>query len=169
MTAVQIHLLLNHVSVLGLIVGLLVLGWGLLTRSREIRRLSLGMLFLTALLTVPVFLSGEKAEHLVESYPRDEAAIEAHEEIAKPTLAAILATGLLALLLLMLETRNPEKSSPLPLVMLLVLSGTIGTGLVSSTAHQGGLISHPELRSGSPSAILEPPALDGEAEEGRDD
>ena len=56
MTAAHVHLLLNHIPILGSIFGLLLLCYGMLRKSDEIKKTSLGIFVITALLTIPVYL-----------------------------------------------------------------------------------------------------------------
>ncbi len=69
MSAAHVHLLLNHIPILGSIFGLLLLSYGMLRRSDEIKKTSLGAFVITALLTIPVYLAGDGAAAIVRSLP----------------------------------------------------------------------------------------------------
>ena len=63
------HLMMNHVPVLGSIFGFVLLAWGMLRGSTEIKKVALTILVLTALFAIPVYLTGEPAEETVEALP----------------------------------------------------------------------------------------------------
>jgi hypothetical protein len=96
MTWAHIHLALNHVPVVGLPVVVLLLAWGVVRRSPEVTRASLGLLVLLAAVTIVVQLTGEPAEDLVEGLPGVfESGIERHEEAALIGSIGMTALGLL--------------------------------------------------------------------------
>jgi asparagine N-glycosylation enzyme membrane subunit Stt3 len=55
----HIHLSLNHLPVVGTFFGVLLLLLALLRKSEELKRVSLGVFVLTALLALPVYFTGE--------------------------------------------------------------------------------------------------------------
>ena len=61
--------MLNHVPVIGTAFGLAMVGWALLRRSEELKKISLGVFVIVALLGIPAYLTGEPAEELVENLP----------------------------------------------------------------------------------------------------
>ena len=66
MGAAHLHLILNHVPVLGVVFAGLLLGTALWYRSPQFQRLALVMVVGSALVAVPVYLTGEGAEDMVE-------------------------------------------------------------------------------------------------------
>ena len=78
----HVHLMLNHLPVVGAPLLLLLLTIGLLRGSRELIAVSMGLVVGLAAVTGLVYLTGEPAEHLVEHAPwfRDTLA-ETHEEL----------------------------------------------------------------------------------------
>lgn len=69
MNAPHLHLLLNHVPVLGSAFGLGLLAFALWRKSDELKKTAFGVFVIAALLAVPGYLSGEPAEEGVESLP----------------------------------------------------------------------------------------------------
>lgn len=143
----QVHLLLNHLPILGIPFSLLLLLFGLWRKSIEIQKASMGALVLVGLLAIPVLKSGEAAEEIVEELPGiSEMMIEEHEESAEiafwflEALAALSLGGLVYF-------RGPRKT-PKWYAMILLVGMIIGGGLMARTAHMGGQINHPEIRSG---------------------
>ena len=81
MTLVHLHLVLNHVPVVGTFVGIALLLVALARRSRELTLASFGVFVASAAVTVPVYLTGEPAEDRVERLAGvSGAVIERHEE-----------------------------------------------------------------------------------------
>jgi len=139
------HLMLNHLPVLGTIFGLLLLGWAALRRSETLQRAALGTFVLAALAAIPVFLTGKPSEDLVERLAGTaEQAIEVHEEAAVVALIAIEALGALALAALVLF-RN--RGIPRPLAGGALVFALATAGWMAQTANLGGRIRHAELRS----------------------
>lgn len=81
MTWAHLHLALNHVPVIGILIGLLLLGFGIFRGSRELTRSSFWLLAGLAVITVFVYLTGEPVEEMVEGLPGiSERMVEQHEK-----------------------------------------------------------------------------------------
>jgi len=101
MSVTHLHLLLNHVPVVGS-VGLVVLfalaAW---RHSTELGKVALGLTVALAGVAVLVYFTGEPAASLVEHLPGfDERLVERHEEAAAVATAAFAGLGVLAAALL---------------------------------------------------------------------
>ena len=144
MSAAHIHLILNHVPVIGLIGALVLLAWALRRRSPEILRVALLCVVAVAVITVPVFFSGESAEEQLEStgaFP--ESRMESHEEAAEMALYATVASGLIALLSLgLLERRGPARGMAIGATVIL---SVVALGLAAVAANTGARIHHDEI------------------------
>lgn len=144
MNAAQIHLALNHAPLFFSIIGGGILLLGILKKNHSLTNVSLYLLVVAAICTIPVFLTGEGTEELVEHLPgTNKGAIEQHEDMAKIALVVIAATGLMALISLLLANRKVSISRPL-LIVVAILS-LVSFGTMAQTAHLGGLIRHSEL------------------------
>jgi hypothetical protein len=162
LSATHLHLMLNHVPVLGTIFVFIVLLWGLVRRSREIT--SLGLLFtvILALVTIPVYLTGDPTEDQQRHatwFDKDRA--HEHEEKAERGLIAVLATGAVALGALFLRRGGRPGNG--------VVTGLAATGVAVSAvlfalaALEGGEIHHEELRPGAVNVAPPPgPAAAGD-------
>lgn len=146
MSAQYIHLLLNHVPLLAVVFAFPLLVIGLMRRNDTLNRTALAGFITAALITWPVFLSGEDAEHAVEELPGvGHDYIEAHEEFAELTLWVVEALGLGAVVVLVLSRKKPSVPRG-PLAALLALSVVV-IGMVGYTNRLGGVIRHTEIRS----------------------
>lgn len=150
MTLAHVHLLLNHVPVIGTVLGLGLFLLALVPQNDHLKRASLEVFFVIALLTLPAYLSGNAAEEAIASRPDvSEALITAHEDSAVLALVFMQITGVLAWLGLWQCRRNP---GPAPLLRwnvsaVLVLS-IVTVAIMARTANLGGEIRHPEIVSG---------------------
>lgn len=78
MNGAHLHLLLNHVPVVGVPLGLLLLIGAYLRRSEEWKRAALWTFVFLAIMTVPTYLTGPQAEHYLKSLrPRSASATPA--------------------------------------------------------------------------------------------
>lgn len=156
MNGAQLHLLLNHVPVIGIPLIVLILAAGTLARSAPVLRLGLGLAVLVAVVSIGTFVSGEPAEEVVESVAGiSKADIERHEGAARPAMAGIAALGLVAAAGLVALRRPPAAER---LAWSALALGLVVASWLAWTAHLGGLIHHSELRSaqaGAPAAQSE--------------
>lgn len=143
----HLHLLLNHVPVIGTLLALLLLLVAFVRKSDEVKKVTLGLFVLTALVTVPVYLTGEPAEEMVERIPGvSDALIERHEDAALFSLIAVEVAGIIALAGLLLLRRKKGLGNLLALVTLAL--SLITGGLFAWTANLGGQIRHTEISTG---------------------
>jgi uncharacterized membrane protein len=152
MNYAHIHLLLNHVPVIGAAFALALIFFAVLRNSDELRRASLVAVFVIALIAVPTFLTGEPAGTMVERFPGVTAGmIEAHEGAAEVSLAFLGLAGLMAVVgLTLFRAQRPVPRSFFTAFALLVI---VVCGLMAWTANLGGQIRHPEIGARSPAAI----------------
>lgn len=149
MNAAHLHLILNHLPVIGMVIALALLIYGLIRQSAEIKRVALGLTFIAAITTPAVYLSGENAEDIVEDLGVSESFIETHEGHAETALILSQITALIALISLIAAKKRPaslQRWTYLTLAATLVTSGSLGL-----TANSGGQIRHTEIRDTPPS------------------
>jgi hypothetical protein len=160
MNWVHIHLLLNHLPVIGIVLALPILAWGRWKRSDEVVRVALALLATLAAVTIVVYLTGEPAEEAVEGLSGvSETLIERHEEAALFATVAFVTVGAVALGALIQFRR---RAMP-PRVAALILALTvIAAGLGAWTANLGGQIRHTEI--GASAAAESPVARSATAE-----
>lgn len=146
MNAAHLHLVLNHFPIIGSAIAIFVLLIGIIKKSDDVKKVSVLILILTALVTIPVYLSGENAQAKVEgNYDDiDESFIDSHEDFALYSFIAMDIAGAIGLIAMFLY----KKPKPLPdsfayfmLVLLFIVNG-----MMAYTANLGGKIHHPEIR-----------------------
>jgi hypothetical protein len=143
MSIVHLHLMLNHVPVIGMAFVLFLLAAAMLRRNDGMGRLGLAVMTALAAVTAIVFLTGEPAEEAIEGVVSvSEAVIHPHEEAAEVALIATGIAGTLALLALVVYWRRaiPRWVNGAAFAMALLTSGMLGW-----TANLGGQIRHTEI------------------------
>ena len=152
MSAAHLHLMLNHIPLLGLVFGAVLLAYGLWRGGEDVQKASLGLLAVAGLSAIAVYLTGEPAEEIVEGLAGvSHDAIEAHEEWGWYALIAGISTGVVALGTLLVGWMR-ERLGRGAVVLTLVFA-LLSSGLIGYTANLGGKISHPELRGETVSAV----------------
>lgn len=146
MTAAHFHLALNHIPLLGILFGALLLAYGLWREQDDVQKASLGLLAIAGVATIAVYLTGEPAEEIVEGLAGvSHDAIEAHEDVGTYALVAGLLTGFVSIVALALGAAH-GRLARWSVILTLGLA-LASTGLIGYTANLGGKISHPELRA----------------------
>ena len=149
MDPVHIHLLLSHVPVLGSIFATLLLAYAMLRKSDEQKQLALIILIFAALVTVPVYLTGEPTEEVVEKLAGvTHAAIEQHEDAAKISMILMMITGAISLLAVFFQRRAGNVARWV--VWLSLVFALVTAGSMIRTGNLGGQIRHTEIGVGSP-------------------
>ena len=151
MNTAHLHLMLNHLPVLGAPLLLALLAYGLGRRLPEVIRVALWCTAALGVVALAVYFTGEPAEELVESLPTfDHDLVERHEAVAVVTTAVLVVTAALAGAALWLARRGGRLTAT---ATRLVLVGLLASSVaVAATAWTGGPIGHPEIRAGAPAA-----------------
>lgn len=170
MNAAHLHLLVNHLPVIGTLFSIALLLWALIRRSPELTRVALGFFVLSAIGGLAAYWTGEPAEEMVEHMAGiSEPILEEHEETAELATILLGVYGLFALGSLFYFRRRREIGRVFTSVAL-VLS-LIPMAAMAYTAYLGGEVRHPEIRPGADLSTLQSAAEAGRggAESGRRD
>ncbi len=144
MNAPHLHLILNHVPTIGTAIALGLLLLSLLRRQEALRRVSLEVFYVLALLTLPAYLSGVATGLQLENLPDVSVeAIHKHHDGAVVGFAFMLMTGLASWLGLW-QWRRTSRPSGLNTGIVLVLA-LLTLTTMAGTATMGGEIRHPEM------------------------
>lgn len=148
MDGAHLHLILNHIPVFGLLVGFLLLAWGMIRGYNDIQKAALVTLFVTAATALPVYLTGEPAEDIVEKLPGvSEQIMSQHEDSAMFSLIMAMITGVLALGAIAVKRFLSTQIAAMAAVAVLIVTLITG-GAMAFTANLGGQIRHTEIRNG---------------------
>ena len=154
LSAAHIHLLINHVPMVGFSIGMALFVFGMVLKSDHLKVASLVTLIGIALLTIPVYVTGSGAHlqlcgSLAPGAPCEDPAvsrtlIDMHESLAFLSYVLIIVVGGVAWLGLWQYRRLrriPAWNTGIVLVLSLITFGT-----VAQAAAIGGEIRHPEIR-----------------------
>lgn len=157
MNEAHIHLTINHLPVIGLMIGAALLTLAVFAPRNDLTGSGLWTLLVAGILALPVYQSGEAAEDFFESNPRiEQKYLEDHEHAAETALIVSLLTAGCAALSLWTRRRGLAVSGVV-IGLTLTLSWA-SVVVVSVAARSGALISHPELRYEK--SDQQPPATD---------
>lgn len=149
MDSTHLHLLLNHAPVAGVAFGIFLLALSSVRRFASLRVAALMLFAVSAMLTVPVFLTGEPAEDRVEAVAGvSEATIETHEESASLALSSMIVLGLASVAALAVYARKRELTSGI--VYVVGVLSIASMALIGRTAYLGGQIRHTEIAGVQP-------------------
>lgn len=145
MNSTYLHLLLNHFPIIGTLMGSGLLLWGIIKKQAQTQSVAAGILFLMAIIALPVYLSGEPAEETVENLPGiSETMMELHEESANLAIWIMGITGIISLVAIILH-RQKQAISGKAYLLAFILS-VVTFGAMVRTGYYGGRIRHSEIR-----------------------
>ena len=144
MNDAHLHLLFNHMPIVGSLIGILILVAGIFFKQPIVRKTAFGVLVFSALITLPAFFTGEGAEEIVEELPGiSHNLIHEHEEAAELVLWLSEILGLIALIAFYLEHVQHKFSAMANFFTLIFSIGTFVS--FAKTGNTGGEIHHPEI------------------------
>ena len=156
MNLAHVHLLLNHVPTVGFAIAVCLLIISLVYTDDRLQRLSFGLMFLIAMVTLPVYLTGVAAGEMIQQRPEvSSPLIRAHEDAALSAFALMQITGGAAWLALWQFRRFVRP--PRGMVLAVLLFSMVSMGLMAYAASLGGSIRHPEILSIEPGAATDTP------------
>ncbi len=145
MNPLHLHLLINHIPVLGAFFGCLLMGISLVNGREETRKNAFAFFVFLAILTPFVFLSGEFSEDLAKKLPGvEESRIETHAEAADMALIGIELLGVIAGGTWFLNFFPNSVGLRKKMGWVLFIVAIVVSGWLSWTATTGGRIRHGE-------------------------
>ena len=140
----HLHLVLNHVPVIGAVIAFGVLLLALVRRSDDLRRAGLEVFVLVGLLTLPAYLSGLGAQREIAKHPEVAVAVvRAHHDAALLGSIFMLLTVMVAWIGLW-QTRRITRPAR-GVFGAVVLLAVVTLALMGRAANLGGQIRHPEV------------------------
>lgn len=162
MNAMHVHLILNHLPVVGALFGLGLFACGGLRKSEDLKKAALVVFVAVAIFSIPVYLTGEPAEDGVKGLPGvSETILEKHEQAGGVTFVLLLVLGSVGLLSLFIFRAG--KVIPAALNAGILAMSLVVLGFSAWTANLGGQVRHTEIRPGATA-----PQTDAEHEDERE-
>jgi uncharacterized membrane protein len=146
MNDAHLHLLVNHIPILGTLFGIGILIGGILFRNKVVKNCAY-LLFITSTICALLAMNtGEGAEELVEDLPNiGHQIIHEHEEIAEKFVILMYVLGAFSILGLVANQKNHAKAKLLAIII--VALGLINFAVGTKVGTTGGEIRHTEIRS----------------------
>lgn len=145
------HMLLNHLPMVGVVIGTFILAFGYLYKNQPVIKMTaLGVFIFSAAFAIPAYLTGEGAEDIAEKLPAvTEGFIEQHEDLGKIFLILAETLGVLSLITL-ISLRWKNKFTPFLFGMVLLIAA--GTSIFAKqVGTSGGQVRHTEIRNSNAS------------------
>ena len=147
MNPAHLHLIVNHVPIVGSLFAVVLLAAGGLSHNPSLTKAGLLAVLAAGLLCLPAQLSGAGAAAIAQQMvSSNQALIRAHAAAAELGFWVLETAAALALFgLLLLKNASPNAR----LVVWLTLGvAVLSFGLLARAGNLGGQISHPEIRAG---------------------
>jgi hypothetical protein len=143
-TLAHFHLLLNHVPTLGAVLVLSLLVLAFFRRNEHLTHVALEILFVIAVVTLPVYISGVGAHRELRGRPEvSEIIIREHQDAAIYAFTALEFAGFVGWLALWQTRRRGQPSRAIvPTTSVLLV---ISLAIMGRAANLGGEIRHPEM------------------------
>lgn len=168
MNDVHLHLIVNHVPILGTLFALVLGVYGAVRRQPTVVRAAFLALIVSGLGGYVAQETGEGAEEAVEELPGvSERLIHEHEEAAEWATWTGVVLALVALGVLVWRRREAEVGT-VPTAAVLVFAAVV-FALMARVGNLGGEIRHTEIRGDAGLAAPAAPALRGAGESYEDD
>ena len=151
LNAAHLHLMLNHIPILGSIFITILLIVALIYRNVFLQKVTLWSLVVVALFTAVTYLTGDKSQDLVQNVPGvSDTMLHLHEKAAQLGLLLMFVTGIIALAGAFFYRHKPALPKPLLTAVLIIL--LLNSGVFAYIGFLGGQILHPEIRPASVSS-----------------
>ncbi len=146
MNQAHFHLLITHLPIFGSILGGLVLGYGLWSKSHQTKIAAYNLLIISSIGAVIAYLTGEAAEERVEKIQGiSKDLISQHEDFAVIALVGLIILGVTSIIGLLLILKKSTFSRSVATITLML--SLISFGLIARTGYLGGQIRHSEMNS----------------------
>ena len=146
MNAAHFHLLFNHLPLISIILGILILSLGYILGSAIIKRTALFIFILGSLFTFPAFNTGEGAEEVIENLEGiSENFIKIHEEHAETFSVFAYLLGAFSTLGIWISWKQKTYTDAFNYLVIAFSLVTLYFGAKTGTS--GGEIRHTEIRT----------------------
>lgn len=144
MNTTHLHLLINHLPIIGSILGGFVLAQGIWNKSELTKITAYNVLIISSIGAIVAYFTGEEAEETIENIAGVmENTIKIHEDFAIYALIALIALGISSIIGLWVTIKQNSYSGIVSTVTLVI--AFVGFGLIAQTGYLGGQIRHTEL------------------------
>jgi len=148
MNTAHLHLMLNHLPMVGLGFAILFQLVAIAMKNTELKKISCWFYIIIGLLSILPIITGDGAHEILKTYPGIENdAIEYHETWAYIFFYGLMLTGILAIGALWFSRKNPDLMKKLSVAMLII--ALVLLFFAYQTGTTAGKIRHPEIEQGT--------------------
>ena len=145
MNLTHLHLVSNHIPVIGLAFGILFLLGGMFRKSLELQVAAYLTFILSTFAVIIAYFTGEPAVESVEYiFDVTEQSIDAHASAGKATFFSMLILSALSFIALFLANKTPSRVGGFAQIVVVVAA--VSFGLAAYTSNLGGKIRHTEIQ-----------------------
>jgi uncharacterized membrane protein len=142
------HLLVNHFPILGVIIGLGILVFGIVLKNDIVKNVAYVLFIVTAIFAAASMATGDGAEEAVENFPNiGKQIIHEHEEMAEKLALLLYAVAVVSLLGLYTNFKNHSRAKLVSVLVLVI--ALVAVYFAKATGTSGGEIRHTEIRTGA--------------------
>jgi uncharacterized membrane protein len=146
MNSAYYHLLINELPLIGVIIAIVVLIIGLLTKHNSVKRTSLGLFMLSGILTIPSYFTGKRTQLLLNgSEGIDPEFVRLHAQAGEEFIRMIAILAVIALVTFVVDIKGHRKTSSL-LYIATLAAAIFMFFMVQHVGTTGREIRHPEIR-----------------------
>src|SRR5262245_51662052 len=154
MNLAHLHLVMNHVPTLGAVVALGLLLLAFIRRNEHLKHVGLEVLFVIAVLTLPVYVSGVAAYYEIRERPDISVDnISIHQDAALIGFTVMEFAGFVAWVALWQSRRRGRSAQGFVAAATVLL--VVALAVMGRAANLGGDIRHPEIRAAGAAAPAE--------------
>jgi uncharacterized membrane protein len=147
MNTAHLHLMFNHLPIVGLCFAILLNLYAVYRKSQELKELSCWFYVLIGLLSVLSIVTGDGAGEIIQTYPGISSdAVEYHESWGYGFFYGLCGLGVLSIASLWFSRRNQDLLKKLNIATLVL--ALLLTILAFQAGTTGGKIRHPEIEQG---------------------
>ncbi len=144
MSEIKIHLLLNHIPIVSIFIGFIILIIGTIRKTQILLFTGFIIIIFAAIVAIPTINSGEGAEHHVEELDKfSHDVIHEHEEAAESAIWVVYLSGLLSIAALYLTSKE-HKLARLFTILTIIVS-LVSLVMLANVGNTGGKIRRPDL------------------------
>jgi len=144
MDLTHLHLLITHLPIFGVLLGVVVLTYGLYKDSHQTLLAAYLVIAIACLGGLIAYLTGEPAEETIEQIQTiSKSTIESHEESAELSIIVLGILGIVSLIALVFNTKLVELNRKIAFTIMIL--SIICFALVARTGYLGGKIRHTEI------------------------
>lgn len=146
MQTAHFHLIVNHLPMVGVLIGILILVTGFILKKPEVKRTALGVFVFSSIAAIFAYFSGEGAEDAVENLSGiSETLIHTHEKYADYFFTLTLILGGLSVVGFIADLKKFKYVQQIAILILVI---ALADGILAKyVGTSGGEIRHTEIRT----------------------